>query len=88
MAQADSDNSTPAPAPEKPQDALLPTDTTPEQIFRAIGKLRKEARDEIDRLSRFLDETDNHMELEEAADVSIAHLVAGNLQIFQPSWAF
>ena len=34
------------------------------QIFRAIGRLRMEARDEIDRLIRFLDETDNHVELE------------------------
>jgi hypothetical protein len=42
----------------------LPTDVTPEQIFQAIGQLRKEARDEIDRLVRFLDETENHMELE------------------------
>ena len=28
------------------------------------NKLRRDARDEIDRLLRFLDETDNHMELE------------------------
>src|ERR1700689_4954547 len=42
----------------------LPIDVTPEQIFQAIGRLRKEARDEIDRLVRFLDETENHMELE------------------------
>jgi hypothetical protein len=40
------------------------TPITPEEIFRAIGRLRKEARDEIDRLIRFLDETENHMELE------------------------
>ncbi|MCK1742229.1 hypothetical protein IVA80_15495 [Bradyrhizobium sp. 139] len=40
------------------------TDISPEQIFQAIGRLRKEARDEIDRLIQFLDETDNHMELE------------------------
>ena len=33
-------------------------------MFQAIGRLRKEARDEIDRLIRFLDETDNHMERE------------------------
>jgi len=65
MAQAESDNSTPAPGAEKPQDSLyLPTDITPEQLFRAIGKPCKDARDEIDRLIRFLDETDNHMELE------------------------
>jgi hypothetical protein len=54
MAQADSDNSTSAPAAQKPKDSIyLPTDTTPEQLFRAIGKLRKDARDEIDRLIRF-----------------------------------
>ena len=34
------------------------TPITPEEIFRAIGRLRKEARDEIDRLIRFLDDTD------------------------------
>jgi hypothetical protein len=69
MAQADTDNSTRAPGAEKPQDSLyLPTDITPEQLFRAIGKLRKEARDEIDRLIRFLDDTDNHMELEPVDD--------------------
>jgi hypothetical protein len=42
-----------------------PTPITPEEAFQAIGRLRKEARDEIDRLVRFLDETDNHMELED-----------------------
>src|SRR5437868_6842871 len=40
------------------------TDISPEQIFQAIGSLRKDARDEIDRLIRFLDSTENHMELE------------------------
>src|SRR3979409_1677436 len=40
------------------------TPVTPEEAFQAIGRLRKEARAEIDRLIRFLDETDNHMELE------------------------
>ena len=40
------------------------TDISPEEIFQAIGRLRKEARDEIDRLIRFLDETDDHMERE------------------------
>src|SRR4051812_11134423 len=38
----------------------LKTDIPPEQIFQAIGRLRKDARDEIDRLIRFLDETDDH----------------------------
>jgi hypothetical protein len=52
-------------SPEGSQDSLyLPTDISPEEVFQAIGRLRKEARDEIDRLIRFLDETDNHMELE------------------------
>jgi len=52
--------------PAEPQGAplYLPTDVTPEKLFQAIGRLRKEARDEIDRLIRFLDDTDNHMELE------------------------
>ena len=48
----------------------LPVDVTPEQLFQAIGRLRKEARDEIDRLVRFLDETENHMEPEDEADDS------------------
>jgi len=47
-----------------PGSLYLPTDVTPEQLFQAIGQLRKEARDEIDRLVRFLDDTENHMELE------------------------
>jgi hypothetical protein len=71
MARADSDNSTPAPAAEKPRDSIyLPTDTAPEQLFRAIGKLRKDARDEIDRLIRFLDKTDDYVsrELEDSID--------------------
>ena len=52
--------------PAEPQGAslYLPTDITPEKLFQAIGRLRKEARDEIARLIRFLDETDNHMERE------------------------
>jgi hypothetical protein len=50
--------------PEIESALYLPTDVTPEEVFQAIGRLRKEARDEIDRLIRFLDETDNHMERE------------------------
>jgi hypothetical protein len=48
----------------------LPTDVTPEQIFLAIGQLRKEARDEIDRLIGFLDKTDDYVsqELEDDDD--------------------
>jgi hypothetical protein len=53
------------PPRSEPAGALyVKTDISPEQIFQAIGRLRKEARAEIDRLIRFLDETDNHMELE------------------------
>lgn len=52
--------------PAGPQDAPLcfRTDVFPDEIFKAIGRLRKEARDEIDRLLRFLDDTENHMEME------------------------
>jgi hypothetical protein len=82
MTQADSVHSTPpintsainesqspAKPPEEAQVSLyLPTDVSPEEVFQAIGRLRKEARDEIDRLIRFLDDTDNHMELDQAVD--------------------
>jgi hypothetical protein len=67
MAQVNSETSTAVPG-ESPGPLYIPTDVTPEQLFQAIGKLRKEARDEIDRLIRFLDDTDNHMEREEAVD--------------------
>jgi hypothetical protein len=56
-------------APAEPAGALYyKTPVTPEEAFQAIGRLRKEARDEIDRLIRFLDETDDHMELEPSGD--------------------
>ena len=60
----------PPPTGEPLGDLYLPTDTTPEQLFLAIGKLRKDARDEINRLIRFLDETDDYMfrELEDSID--------------------
>jgi hypothetical protein len=58
--------------PERPADSAgalyVKTPITPEEIFLAIGRLRREARDEIDRLIRFLDDTDNHMELEPNGD--------------------
>jgi hypothetical protein len=44
------------------------TPVTPEEVFQAIGRLRKQARDEIHRLILFLDDTDNHMELEDSID--------------------
>jgi hypothetical protein len=84
MTQADSVHSTPpintsktdetqspTNAPESPEGALyLPTDVTPEEVFQAIGRLRKEARDEIDRLIGFLDKTDDYVsrELEQSTD--------------------
>ena len=69
MAQADTDNSTTLPAPEKAQESSdCGTYKSPQDAFKAIYGLRKQARAEIDRLIRFLDETDNHMELEEGAD--------------------
>ena len=79
MAQADSDNSTPMPAIEQvPAPIYLPTDVTPEQLFRAIGRLREDARAEIDRLLRFLDETENHMELEPEDEDDDAELEDGD----------
>ena len=63
MSQADSTNTTGV-SGFGGEGLYLPVDVTPEQLFQAIGRLRKEARDEIDRLVRFLDETENHMELE------------------------
>jgi hypothetical protein len=46
------------------------TPVTPEEAFQAIGRLRKEARDEIDRLIQFLDKTDDYVarELEDSID--------------------
>jgi hypothetical protein len=70
MTKADRVHSTPPPNtssinPTAGLDWLdVRADASPADIFRAIGKLRKDARDEIDRLIRFLDETDNPMELE------------------------
>lgn len=52
------------PEPGESTGALYKTPVTPEEAFQAIGRLRKDARDEIDRLIRFLDSTDNHMERE------------------------
>jgi hypothetical protein len=53
-----------------PEAVYLPTPATPEEAFQAIGQLRKEARDEIDRLIGFLDKTDDYVsrELEDAVD--------------------
>jgi hypothetical protein len=54
-----------------PEPALYyKTPVTPEEAFQAIGRLRREARDEIDRLIRFLDKTDDYVsrELEDSID--------------------
>lgn len=70
---------------ERPADSAgelyYPTDITPEQAFQAIGRLRKAARDEIDRLIRFLDETDNHMELEQNGDEADASYPEGSQRL-------
>jgi hypothetical protein len=57
---------TPIAAPvEKPQEALyVNTPITPEEAFHAIGRLRKDARDEIYRLIWFLDKTDDYVSRE------------------------
>jgi len=56
--------------PARAQDALflLRTDASPEEVFKAIGRLRKAATDEIDRLIQFLDDTDGCVDLEDGAD--------------------
>lgn len=55
---------------EPVQGLYYPTPVTPEDAFRSIGRLRKEARDEIDRLIGFLDNTDDYVsrELEDEVD--------------------
>ncbi|MCC8949036.1 hypothetical protein H8A97_29030 [Bradyrhizobium sp. Arg62] len=59
------------PGAAAPADALsFKTDVSPEDLFVAIGRLRREARDEIDRLVQFLDRTDDYVsrELEDDGD--------------------
>ncbi len=83
MTQADSVHSTPPintsalppidPPPTPPAEPQEPalyirTPVTPEEAFQAIWRLRKEARDEIERLLTFLDESDDHMEREPDGD--------------------
>jgi hypothetical protein len=70
MTQADSVHSTPrASSPiERPADSAgelyRRTDISPEQFFQPLGRLRKEARDEIERLLAFLDRTEPDPDLE------------------------
>jgi hypothetical protein len=60
----------PPPVGEPLAPLSLPPDATPEQLFEAIGRLRKDARDEIDRLIGFLNKTDDYVsrELEDSID--------------------
>ena len=60
----------PAPTQPRKPGVYVPTDVTPEELFQAIGRLRKDASDEIDRLIQFLDKTDDYVsqELEDAVD--------------------
>ena len=76
---ATDDPQSPTKPPEGAQEGPLyiPTDVTPEDLFQAIGRLRKEARDEIDRLVRFLDETENHMEREPEDEADDSELEDG-----------
>src|SRR5665647_1367836 len=62
----------PAPTQPRKPGVYVPTDVTPEELFQAIGRLRKDARDEIDRLIQFLDKTDDYVsrELEDQVDDS------------------
>jgi hypothetical protein len=54
----------PEASPESAGALYWPTGVTPEQIFEVIGRLRKEARDEIDRLIGFIDKTDDYVSRE------------------------
>jgi len=70
MAQVDSENSTAMPADAVWRALQSHRRFSPGEVFQAIGALRKEAWDEIDRLIQFLDKTDDYVsrELEDALD--------------------
>jgi hypothetical protein len=53
------DNPPPAAAGSGLEGLYVPTDVAPEVLFQAIGRLRQEAQDEIERLLSFLDATDD-----------------------------
>jgi hypothetical protein len=69
MAQVNSETSTALPA-EPAGELYFKTDISPEEVFIAIGRLRMEARREINRLIQFLDKTDDYVsrELEDDDD--------------------
>jgi hypothetical protein len=52
------------PRAEAKDSLYLKTDVSPEEVFIAIGRLRMEARREIDRLIQFLDKTDDYVSRE------------------------
>jgi hypothetical protein len=56
---------TPTKKPGSPLDAVYRrVDLSPEQIFQALGRLRREAMDEIERLIALVDELDGDVDLE------------------------
>jgi hypothetical protein len=58
------DNPPPAISDSPGEELYVPTEVSPEAAFQAIGRLRKEAQDEIDRLLSFLDATDGDADFE------------------------
>jgi hypothetical protein len=66
MTRADSVHSTPPTSTSAEAVDLLyrPTDISPEELFQAIGRLRQDAQDEIERLLSFLDDLDGDTDLE------------------------
>ncbi|MDB5563753.1 MAG: hypothetical protein JWP84_319 [Tardiphaga sp.] len=64
--------------PAAPKPAIYTkTDVSPETLFQAIGRLRKEAADEIDRLLAFLDTTEPDPDLEPSLGASYGGSGAG-----------
>ncbi len=59
----------PFPAPQEATEAsYVRTDISPDALFKAVGKLRREAADEIERLIAFLDEIGPAADLEPSGD--------------------
>ncbi len=51
-----------------PDNLYVRTDIVPEQLFQALGRLRRQAAADIERLIAFLDETDGDADFEAAVD--------------------
>jgi hypothetical protein len=70
----------------------VPTDVAPEVLFQAIGRLRKEAQDEIERLLSFLDATDDpdleddEVEDDPDQDPSLGAQEPGTYNVDQSRW--